>query len=61
MIKNGIARILIGVRDLSESVEFYRDNFGMSVVADYPLNSATINQLWNLPPGTTGHSVSLKK
>ncbi len=60
MIKNGIARILIGVRDLSESVEFYRDNFGMSVVADYPLNSATINQLWNLPPGTTGHSVSLK-
>ena len=60
MIKNGIARILIGVRDLRESVEFYRDTFGMSVVADYPLDSATINQLWNLPPGTTGHSVSLK-
>ena len=60
MIKNGIARILIGVRDLKESVEFYRDTFGMSVVADYPLDSATINQLWNLPPGTTGHSVALK-
>ena len=60
MIKNGIARILIGVRDLSESVEFYRDNFGMSIVADYSLDSVTINQLWNLPQGTTGHAVALK-
>ena len=60
MIKNGIARILIGVSDLSESVEFYRDNFGMSIVADYSLDSATINQLWNLPQGTTGHAVALK-
>ncbi|MDJ0898158.1 MAG: VOC family protein [Xenococcus sp. MO_188.B8] len=59
MIKNGIARILICVRDLRESVEFFRDNFGMSIVADYSLNSATI-QLWNLPPATTGHATLLK-
>ena len=60
MIKNGIARILIGVRNLSESVEFYRDIFQMSVVADYSLDSATIEQLWNLPPSITGQAVSLK-
>ena len=60
MIENGIARILIGVRNLSESVEFYRDILQMSVVADYGLDSATINQLWNLPPETTGRAVSLK-
>lgn len=60
MIINGIARILISVRDLSESVAFYRDNFGMSEVTDYALDSATINQLWDLPPGTTGHATLLK-
>ncbi len=60
MIKNGIARILIGVRDLSESVEFYRDILQMSLVADYLLDSKTIEQLWNLPQETTGRAVCLK-
>ena len=60
MIKNGIARILISVRDLSESVEFYRDIFQMSVVADYPIDSAIINQLWNLPRKITGRAIALK-
>ncbi|NEP13327.1 MAG: VOC family protein [Symploca sp. SIO2C1] len=60
MIKNGIARILIGVRDLSESLEFYRDIINMSVVADHPVDAETIEQLWNLPQGTTGRAVYLK-
>ncbi|MEM9275695.1 MAG: VOC family protein [Cyanobacteria bacterium P01_F01_bin.143] len=60
MIKNGIARILISVSNLSESVAFFRDNFGMSVVADYILDSSAINQLWNLPQGTTAHTTTLK-
>ena len=34
MIKNGIARILISVGDLNESVEFYRDILQMSVVEE---------------------------
>ena len=59
MLKNGIARILIGVRDLNQSVKFFQDNIGMSVVADYSLNPSTINQLWNLPP-RTAHVVTLK-
>lgn len=60
MLKNGIARILISVNNLNNSVKFFQDNIGMSVVADYPLNSATINQLWKLPPETTAHVVTLK-
>lgn len=60
MIKNGIARILISVSDLSKSVEFYRDILQMSVVEDYSLDSQTIEQLWNLPPETTAQAVTLK-
>ena len=60
MIKNGIARILIGVDDLNESVEFYRDILQMSVVGEYVLDSNTIEQLWNLPPETTGRAVCLE-
>ncbi len=60
MIKNGIARILISVSDLSKSVGFYRDILHMSVVEEYSLDSQTIEQLWNLPPETTARSVCLK-
>ena len=60
MIKNGIARILISVRDLSESLEFYRDTLQMSVVADNPVDLGSLEQLWDLPQGTTGQAVCLK-
>ncbi|HEY9769507.1 MAG TPA: VOC family protein [Coleofasciculaceae cyanobacterium] len=60
MIKNGIARILISLSDLNESVKFYRDIFQMSVVGEYSLDPNTIEQLWNLPPETTGQAVCLK-
>ena len=60
MIKNGIARILISVSDLNESVKFYRDILQMSVVEEYSLDSATIEQLWKLPSSTTAQAVSLK-
>lgn len=60
MIKNGIARIFISVKDLNESVKFYRDILQMSVVAEYSLDSNTIEQLWNLPPETTGQAACLK-
>jgi len=60
MIKNGIARILISVSDLNESVKFYRDIFQMTVVGEYSLDNNTIEQLWNLPPETTAKAVCLK-
>lgn len=60
MIKNGIARILISVKDLDESVEFYRDIFQMTVKGEYSLDKNTIERLWNLPPETTAKAVCLK-
>ncbi len=60
MINNGIARILISVGSVSESLAFYRDILQMSVVADYLVDSETIEKLWNLPQGTTARAVSLK-
>ena len=60
MIKNGIDRILISVRNLYESVEFYRDIFQMTVVGEYSLDKNTIEQLWNLPSETTAKAVYLK-
>ncbi|MEM8677290.1 MAG: VOC family protein [Cyanobacteria bacterium P01_G01_bin.67] len=60
MIKNGIARILISVKDLNESVEFYRDIFQMTVEGEYSLDKNTVEQLWNLPPETTAKAVCLK-
>ena len=60
MINNGVARILISVRDLNESLEFYRDIVQMSVVAEYALDSNTITKLWNLPSKTTARAVCLK-
>ena len=60
MIKNGIARILISVKNLNESVEFYRDVFQMTLVGEYSLDKNTIEQLWKLPPETTAKAVCLK-
>ncbi|NET60070.1 MAG: VOC family protein [Symploca sp. SIO2E6] len=60
MIKNGIARILISVHDLRESLAFYQDIIKMSVVSDHPVDTETIEQLWHLPQGTTARAVCLK-
>ncbi len=60
MIRNGIARIIISVNDLNESVEFYRDILQMSVVEEYAIDSNILEQLWNLLPETTGQAVCLK-
>ncbi|MEM9510702.1 MAG: VOC family protein [Cyanobacteria bacterium P01_E01_bin.35] len=60
MIKNGIARILISVKDLNESVEFYRDIFQMTVEGEYSLDKNTVEQLWNLSLETKAKAVCLK-
>ena len=60
MIKNGIAQILISVKDLDESIEFYRDVLQMTVVGEYSLDKNTIEQLWNLPSETTAKAACLK-
>lgn len=60
MITSGIERILISVRDMDESLAFYRDWVGMKVVADQTLDSKKIQQLWNLGSETKARAVFLK-
>lgn len=56
----GIDRILISVEALDESVAFFRDWVGMKVVANQSLDSAKIQQQWDLPIGTTARAAFLK-
>ena len=60
MITTGIERILISVRDMNESLEFYRDWVGMKVVADQKLDQGAIQRLWDLTAGTEARAVFLK-
>lgn len=61
MITSGIDRIYISVKDMDESLAFYRDWVGMMIVADQPLESDQIQQLWNLPKDTKARAVLLRK
>lgn len=60
MVTSGIDRIYISVRDMDESLAFYRDIVGMAVVADQELDSKKIQHLWGLPQGTRARAVFLK-
>jgi len=60
MVSSGIDRIFISARDMDESLVFYRDIVGMSIVAEQELDAEKIQQLWNLPKGTKAKAVSLK-
>ena len=42
MVTSGIDRIYISVRDMDESLAFYRDIVGMAIVADQGLDSEKI-------------------
>jgi len=60
MITSGIECILISVKDMEESLAFYRTWVGMKVVADQNLNPEKIQKLWNLSKGTKARAVFLK-
>ncbi len=60
MIKNGLDRVLISVQSMEESLAFYGDLLKMTVVADDPLPSQAVCQLWRLPEGTKARSVLLR-
>ena len=61
MITSGIDRIFISVKDMDESLAFYRDWVGMKIVADQPLDPFKIQQLWNLSKETKARAVFLRK
>jgi catechol 2,3-dioxygenase-like lactoylglutathione lyase family enzyme len=60
MITTGIERIVVSVKDMNESLSFYRDWVGMQVVGDQNLDQIAIKQLWDLPEGTKARAVFLK-
>jgi len=60
MITSGIERIIISVRDMDESLAFYRDWVGMKVVIDQHLEPDMIQHLGNLYEGTKARAVFLK-
>lgn len=60
MVINGIDRIKISVRDLADSVMFFRNTMEMSLVAELQLEAASMQRLWNLPAGTTAKAAYLK-
>ena len=60
MISSGIDSIFISVRDMDESLAFYRDWVGMEVVAEQHLDPEKIRRLWNLAPEIQARAVFLK-
>jgi catechol 2,3-dioxygenase-like lactoylglutathione lyase family enzyme len=60
MVKNGIDRIKISVRDMAESVAFFRDTMEMTVASEGPLEAAPFRTLWGLPAGTTAKAACLR-
>ena len=60
MVTSGIDRICISVRNMDESLSFFRDFVGMHVIDDQPLDPSAIQKLWNLDKDTTARAVYLK-
>lgn len=59
MIKGSLDRISISVRDMEESLGFFRDTIQMRVIADEQLETAQLCRLWNLPAGSEARLVLL--
>jgi len=60
MVTTGIDRICVSVRDMQESLFFFRDRAGMNIISDQQLDPSAVQKLWNLLEGTTARSVYLK-
>jgi len=60
MAAYGLDRVIIGVSDLKESLAFYRDWFGMQVVARGDIEPLSVQRLYHLPPETRVRAAFLK-
>jgi catechol 2,3-dioxygenase-like lactoylglutathione lyase family enzyme len=60
MVKNGIDRIKVSVRDMGASVAFFRDTMEMSVVAEGALEAAPFQRLWGLDAGIMARVTCLR-
>jgi catechol 2,3-dioxygenase-like lactoylglutathione lyase family enzyme len=60
VVTSGIERILISVKNIDESLAFFRDWVGMKVIAEQLLNTESICQLLNSKEDISARAVFLK-
>jgi catechol 2,3-dioxygenase-like lactoylglutathione lyase family enzyme len=61
MITDGIQSISISVKDMDESLEFFKDWIGMDILDEQFLDSRLFNKLWNLSECPDARVMYLKK
>jgi catechol 2,3-dioxygenase-like lactoylglutathione lyase family enzyme len=60
MLKNGVDQIYVSVGKMDASLPYYRDYIGMRAVAEKTFDARTLEDLWQVPEGTTADSVILR-
>lgn len=60
MVTRGIDRIKVSVRDMAESLAFFRDTMEMSVVGEDSLDASLFGKLWGDPAFTSVKAAWLK-
>ncbi len=61
MVVNGLDRMVISVKSMEESLAFYRDKMGMTIVGECDLGEEVLQKLWSLSPEIKGKSIFLQK
>lgn len=61
MVKNGITKISISVKDMDESLGFYVGCFDCSVVGSHSYTNEELRAAWGVAEGVTGEAVYLRK
>ena len=60
MVTRGIDRIKVSVRDMAESLAFFRDTMELAVVGQDRLDGSQFGKLWDEPPFTSVEAAWLK-
>lgn len=61
MVKNGITKISISVKDMTQSIDFYVNELGCTVVGEQTLTDKETKAIWNVKEGITAKCVYLRK
>lgn len=61
MVKNGITKISISVKDMDKSLDFYVGCFDCTVVGKHSYTNEELKAVWGVEEGVTGEAVYLRK
>lgn len=61
MVKNGITKISISVKDMDKSLYYYVDCFGCTIVSKHSYTNEELKAIWGVDDGVTGEAIYLKK